>query len=466
MNVLTDFCVPALVLSLAALASLRLMGDTSLRFRTTLALIGLLAWFVPWSRVTLPVVPPANLPLTQWIDSTASVFEDGAGLAPGPATEALPAMLIGSWWFLLFVPGALYFLVDFVRRTRWLTRLERSSRDGEYLRSLLPASLQSIPGRIRIVQGSNAMATGMRHGTIWVGEGLCAHTEVKTALVHECCHLRRGDPGLIMAVQLVRRLYCWNPVVTLLCRELRLLFEQACDANAATVLGKSEYQRSLARLLLEACADDMTLVPGVLGGSRGYRRIRAIESGSASALCRFTATVMILTAGLLAVSVNAQQRDPRIGEWREDYYPNAGSVGLYMIYEDLGNGMTRVHSAENLAPQNRLHQDLRCDGKFYPWVNAESIPNGISTSCTVVDARAVMYKLIRETTQGREEGEGTWTLSSDGNHSTTVTVWKDRDGNKGQANERRFTRNSENCLNHAQDELFRECQRRSRPPRE
>jgi len=47
MSFLTDFCVPALVLSLAALVSLRLMGDTSLRFRTSLAVIGVLAWFVP-----------------------------------------------------------------------------------------------------------------------------------------------------------------------------------------------------------------------------------------------------------------------------------------------------------------------------------------------------------------------------------------------------------------------------------
>ncbi len=464
MSFLTDFCLPALVLSSAALVSLRLMGDTSLRFRTSLAVIGVLAWFVPWSRVTLPVVSPPNLPLTQWIDSTASVFEDGAGLVPGLGTETPPAMLIGSWWLLLFVPGALHFLVDLVRRTRRLKGLERKSQDGEYLRSLLPASLQSIPGRIRIVPGSNAMATGMLRGTIWVGEGLCAHTEVKTALVHECCHLRRGDPGLILAVHLVRRLYCWNPVVALLCRQLPLLFEQACDANSAKVLGKSDYQRSLARLLVDARADDMTLVPGVLGSSSGYRRIRALESGSASALRRVTATVMILAAGLLAVSVNAQQRDPRIGEWREDYYP-PNSVGLYMIYEDLGNGMTRVHSAENLAQQNRLHQDIRCDGKFYPYVDAKGVPNGISTSCTVVDARTVTVKLFRDTAQGREEGEGTWTLSSDGNRYTTVTVWKDREGKVGPANERRFTRNSENCLNHAQDELFRQCQRRSRPPR-
>jgi beta-lactamase regulating signal transducer with metallopeptidase domain len=464
MNFLTDFCLPALVLSSAALVSLRLMGETSLRFRTSLAVVGLLAWFVPWSRLTLPVFPPPNLPLTNWIDSTASVFEDGAGLVPGLATETPPAMLIRSWWLLLFVPGALHFLVDLVRRTRRLKRLERKSQDGEYLRSLLPASLQSIPGRIRIVPGSNALATGRLRGTIWVGEGLCAHTEVKTALVHECCHLRRGDPGLILAVHLARRLYFWNPIVALLCRQLLLLFEQACDAKSAKVLGKSDYQRSLARLLLDARADDMTLVPGVLGSSSGYRRIRAIESGPASAPRRCTATVMLLAAGLVAVSVNAQQRDPRIGEWREDYYP-PNSVGLYMIYEDLGNGMTRVHSAENLAQQNRLHQDIRCDGKFYPYVDAKGVPNGISTSCTVVDARTVTVKLIRDTKQSKEEGEGTWTLSSDGNHYSTVTIWKDREGKVGPANERRFTRNSENCLNHVQDELFRECQRRSRPPR-
>jgi hypothetical protein len=101
--------------------------------------------------------------------------------------------------------------------------------------------------------------------------------------------------------------FCWNPVVALLCRrQLLLLFEQACDANSAKVRGRSDYQRSLARLLVEARADDMTLVPGVLGSSSGYRRIRAIESGSASALCRFTATVTIVAAGLVAVSVNAQ----------------------------------------------------------------------------------------------------------------------------------------------------------------
>ena len=57
---------------------------------------------------------------------------------------------------------------------------------------------------------------------------------------------RRRDTGLILAVNFVRRLYCCNPVVALLCRQLLMLFEQACDANSAKAVGKSDYQRSRA----------------------------------------------------------------------------------------------------------------------------------------------------------------------------------------------------------------------------
>ena len=47
MNFLTDFCLPALILSSVALVSLKLMGETSLRFRTVLAVIGLLPGSCP-----------------------------------------------------------------------------------------------------------------------------------------------------------------------------------------------------------------------------------------------------------------------------------------------------------------------------------------------------------------------------------------------------------------------------------
>lgn len=182
MRFLIDFGLPALVLSAAALVALRLMGETSIRFRTTLALIGVLAWFMPWHLVTLPVFTQEPLPLTEWIDSTSIAFDNDAGSASVPTTEAPSAVLTGPRWLLIFVPGALLFPFDLVRRARGLKGLERQSRDGEWLRSLLPDSLQLVPARIRIIPGANAMATGMLGGTIWVGEDLRSHSELKAQM--------------------------------------------------------------------------------------------------------------------------------------------------------------------------------------------------------------------------------------------------------------------------------------------
>jgi Zn-dependent protease with chaperone function len=462
MSFVIDLCLPALLLSLASLAALRIMPETSIRFRASLAVIGLLAWFLPWNLLTLPVVSSPVLPLQQWVDATASGV--GAALPPEAAREAAPAAQPGPWWPLLFVPGALLFLFDLGRRHRRLESLERQSRDGEWLRPQLPDSLRYMPRRIRIIPGSNAMATGVFRGTVWVGEDLCAHSELEAALVHECCHLRRKDTVSILIANLARRLYFWNPVVLWLSRHLQRLIEQACDVESAAVLGRTKYQRSLARLMVDTHANGISLVPMVVAASDDVRRIRALERASASGLRRLNATVLMLAAGLLALSLNAQQRDPRIGEWRED--PDSPRYqGLYMIYEDLGNGMIRTHTAENLAPSNRLHGDHRCDGNFYPAMSSTGVPTGTSSSCRIVDAHNVTTHWIRDVDGEWAEGEGTSTLSSDGNHLTTVVEVKDRDGNVIQTNERWFTRNAENCLNHSDDKLFVECAARTRPRR-
>jgi hypothetical protein len=162
-------------------------------------------------------------------------------------------------------------------------------------------------------------------------------------------------------------------------------------------------------------------------------------------------------------AVNAELRDPRVGEWRENHY--AGGVGLYMIYEDLGNGVTRTHNAENLAQQNRLHEDTRCDGKYYPRLNAAGEATEIVVSCTIVDNRTVKFSQRRSADSGWVEGEGTWILSDDGTHSVGSFVRKDRDGKVVELVTRLFTRNAENCLNHADDARFRECAQRTRPAR-
>jgi len=180
---------------------------------------------------------------------------------------------------------------------------------------------------------------------------------------------------------------------------------------------------------------------------------------------RLTKSVPLLALGCALVwAANADPlRDPRIGEWREDHY--AGGVGLYMIYEDLGDGVTRTHNAENLATQNRLHEDTRCDGKYYPRLNAAGQQTEITVSCTIRNARTVEFSQRRNADSGWVEGEGKWILSDDGTHSVGSFVRKDRDGKVVETVTRMFTRNAENCLNHADDAKFRECAQRTRPAR-
>jgi hypothetical protein len=180
--------------------------------------------------------------------------------------------------------------------------------------------------------------------------------------------------------------------------------------------------------------------------------------------------VMMVGVYLSTVSVNAQQRDPRIGEWREDR--TANSVGLYNVFEDLGNGMIRYHIAHNLSPQNRLYLDYRCDGNFYPIRNYQGVATDFSESCTIVDANTVTMKAVRNKDAGFRgpkldqywfDGEGTGTISSDGNHYRAVIQQKDGDGKVIRTSERTYTRNAERCYS-SDEQSFRECQQRTSRP--
>ena len=187
--------------------------------------------------------------------------------------------------------------------------------------------------------------------------------------------------------------------------------------------------------------------------------------------CNALFAVLMLIAPLLVNDLNAQQRDPRIGEWREDR--TATSVGLYNVFEDLGDGTKRYHIAQNLAPQNRLYIDYRCDGQFYPVRNNRGIATDFSQSCTIVDGNTVTMKGARNRDVGFagprideywRDGDATGTISADGKHYRVIVQQKAADGRVIGIKERTFTLNAERCFS-SDEQKFRECQRRTRPSR-
>jgi hypothetical protein len=148
-------------------------------------------------------------------------------------------------------------------------------------------------------------------------------------------------------------------------------------------------------------------------------------------------------------------------------------VGLYNVFEDLGNGMMRYHIAHNLAPQNRLYLDYRCDGNLYPIRNYQGVVTDFSESCTIIDVNTVTIKGVRNRDEGFRgpkldqswiDGEGTGTISSDGDHYRVVIQQKAADGKLIRTTERTFTRNAERCFS-SDEQKFRECQQRTSPHR-
>ena len=181
--------------------------------------------------------------------------------------------------------------------------------------------------------------------------------------------------------------------------------------------------------------------------------------------------ILMLAACLWTASGNAQQRDPRIGEWREDR--TASSVGLYNVFEDLGNGMIRYHIAHNLAPESRLYLDYRCDGNLYPIRNYQGVATDFSESCTIVDAHTVTVRAVRNKDEAFTgprldqywfDAEGTVTISTDGNHCRSLMQQKAADGRVLRTSERTCTRNAERCFS-SDEQKFRECQQRTNPAR-
>lgn len=75
-----------------------------------------------------------------------------------------------------------------------------------------------------------------------------SHSELQTALAHECAHLRRGDFLKNLLYELLSIPVSFHPVLWLTRQRLAESREMACDHMAALFAGRIQYARSLLRL--------------------------------------------------------------------------------------------------------------------------------------------------------------------------------------------------------------------------
>jgi hypothetical protein len=222
-------------------------------------------------------------------------------------------MFVPDWsWSIVFLPGLLWFARDLIAYRATVERWGRNSRCGEALRTFLPASIQAIPARIRIVADSSvAAATGCFRPTIWIGDRVVDAGEQQIALVHEANHLRRRDPVRLMLIGLVARAFWFNPIVAILKRQAILAIESGCDEACARALGRKRYRKTLAHLVLVGQASSgPAMAPALRSSKLDLIRLELLAGHPRMDFRAWAAVIIVLAGGIYGAALGTAAEGP------------------------------------------------------------------------------------------------------------------------------------------------------------
>lgn len=227
------------LLSLSLLLALPLLSGAPARLKLWLSLAAMLCWCLPLQPIT---IGSGTVPLLEVIDLVpieAATFD----AAPAPM-QRTPSAVDGSALLMLaLLIGLVWFLIDWHQARRQIQQwrqhsipLDRLSSDFRFSEDL----------QIRVVRDSDlAVTTGLLRPVIWIGDRWIDRPQWRVILTHERTHADRGDPRWLFAVQLLRRLFWWNPLILLLARRAHQYIEWSCDEVCTRELGSDTYTDSL-----------------------------------------------------------------------------------------------------------------------------------------------------------------------------------------------------------------------------
>jgi TonB family protein len=235
-TLLLDALVRSTVLLLAGLAAGAMLRHRSSALRhwvlaatiAASALAAPLGWMLPdWSIAAIPARP-------------APLFEPYAELAisSGSPPASAPARpwsdLFGAIWAAVFGVGALSMLLQLGRLARLSARASRIT-DSRWLRTVHEVAARygiRTPVPIFQTRCGDLLATwGFFRPRILVPAGAARWSDqrIRVVVCHELAHVRRHDWALQIAADVVRRVYWFQPLMWIACRQLRRESEHACD---------------------------------------------------------------------------------------------------------------------------------------------------------------------------------------------------------------------------------------------
>lgn len=224
-----------LLISLLLFSTVKLLKSAPARVKFRLLCAALFSWLIPYDFLKLwlgsyniQTLSTKILGISQNLESTIK--------------QQLPVDSNLSWQIIitvLCIIGFIIFLVDIWNLTK------KKYRQNSYL--------YANKNGVNIYCKRNlkaAFIVGVFVPKIFIDESYKDQPQYNSIVTHELQHLKTNDHLWLLLISLVQRVLWWNPLVMILCKEVRHHIELACDEATAKQIGREDYQQDLSQLLI------------------------------------------------------------------------------------------------------------------------------------------------------------------------------------------------------------------------
>ncbi|RPJ36560.1 MAG: hypothetical protein EHM35_07925, partial [Planctomycetaceae bacterium] len=219
-------------------------------------------------------------------------------------------------------------------------------------------------------------------------------TELKSVLLHELAHVKRGDLWVNLVQALLQIAYFFHPLLWLANMVIRRVREQAVDETVLAAMGDEaeDYPKTLlnvSRLAFGRPALSLRLLGVVESKKALTARIRFIVSRPfpKSAKLGFAGLILILaTAALLLPMAKAEPRETRSGDIPE----TAQTVNLAEVTAAADSNSLKASPGDESADATRTIEGIVTDPLGRPRGNVYFAPSGAS-----------LWEGVRSDVQGR-----------------------------------------------------------------
>jgi beta-lactamase regulating signal transducer with metallopeptidase domain len=321
---------------------------------------------VPWRPA-----PPARL-------ATDHVSNDAKGAAPAVPARHWPSEAVASVWALVAAGLMLRSTVAswrFARQLRAIPEVDHGTAIDVLVAVCRDLGVRRRPAVKLLPQLATPAVFGAVRPTICLPVESCQDLdaeELRSIMLHEIAHVRRGDGYLSWLIAVVRAVQWFNPIAWLATSRMALYREQACD-DAVRGHTAPERRQSYVELLVRLAQRRPSSPLGLLGVglTRSVRHLAARIAAYQAPDDRRRALPRAVVAGILGLTAVVGLSDaatveprpnpdatPTVGEWMNDERPSAVEQTVSDPLDDGDDALREERTYEASAAIEKLSESL------------------------------------------------------------------------------------------------------------